>query len=242
LTPKKPACSGFFIFYCLASAFIYNFVKNNKNHMKKVLFYLTLSLLFSSCIEIKEVLKVNSDGSGSLTMTVDMSKVGSSFGQANQQADMAFVKEIQDAPGRADSVLKNCPGISNLKTSSEKGLYVVGFNFKNSKALNTALYKLFKQKKSLFKPNFIKVTKHKTKQMNFAPLIKKYLLKSSSSMFSDMLFQLIRIESSFELPAKAKKISNIKAFQENDGLTIKMKYTLYELMNNDFDYGISMNY
>jgi len=188
------------------------------------------------------VLKVNSDGSGSLTMTVDMSKVGSSFGQANQQADMAFVKEIQDAPGRADSVLKNCPGISNLKTSSEKGLYVVGFNFKNSKALNTALYKLFKQKKSLFKPNFIKVTKHKTKQMNFAPLIKKYLLKSSSSMFSDMLFQLIRIESSFELPAKAKKISNIKAFQENDGLTIKMKYTLYELMNNDFDYGISMNY
>jgi len=78
--------------------------------------------------------------------------------------------------------------------------------------------------------------------MNFAPLIKKYLLKSSSSMFSDMLFQLIRIESSFELPAKAKKISNIKAFQENDGLTIKMKYTLYELMNNDFDYGISMNY
>jgi len=210
--------------------------------MKKNLLFLILTLFLSSCIEIKEVLKVNNDGSGSLTMTVDMSKVGSSFGQANQQADMAFVKEIQDAPGRADSVLKNCPGISNLKTSSEKGLYVVGFNFKNSKALNTALYKLFKQKKSLFKPNFIKVTKHKTKQMNFAPLIKKYLLKSSSSMFSDMLFQLIRIESSFELPAKAKKISNIKAFQENDGLTIKMKYTLYELMNNDFDYGISMNY
>jgi len=241
LTPLKPASCGFY-FLCSVTANIYIFVGKKKHRMKKNILFLILMLFLSSCIEIKEVLKVNSDGSGSLTMTVDMSKAGSSFSQANQQVNMTFVKEIQDAPGRADSVLKTCPGISSLKTSSEKGLYVVGFDFKNSKALNTALYKLFKQKKSIFKPDFIKVTKHKTRQMNFAPLLKKYLLKTSSTMVSDMLFQLIRIESSFELPAKARNVSNIKAMQENDGQTIKMKYTLYELINNDFDYGISMTY
>jgi hypothetical protein len=212
--------------------------------MKKFLLFLSLVFLFSSCIEIKETLTVNEDGSGNIKFVVDMGKIGKSLSPQNQQIDMSFVTEIQNTPAKADSLLKPCKGISNLKTSAgkENGIYSVSFDFKNSKSLNNALYKLFRQKKSAFKPDFVKVSKHKVNQMNFAPVIKKYILKKESNMISDMLYQLIKIETTYQLPSKTKSISNIKAIQENDDKTVKLNYSLFELMNYDFDYGITIKY
>jgi len=180
--------------------------------------------LLSSCIEIKETLKVNPDGSGNIKLVVDMGKMGKSLGSQNQQINMSFINEIQSTPDKADSLLKTCRGITNLKTSSgkENGVYSISFDFKNYKALNAALYKLFRQKKTSFSPDFIKVTKHKIRQMNFAPLIKKYVIKDESNMISDMLYQLIKIESTFMVPSKVKNVSNIKAVQEdgNNNVTV----------------------
>jgi len=210
--------------------------------MKKIYFLVGLLLFLTSCIEIRETVTMNKDGSGNIQLVVDMGKIGKSLGQQNQQIDMSFVKEIQNTPAKADSLLRSCKGISNLKTNSINGVYSVGFDFKNSKALNNALYKLFRQKKSAFKPDFIKVSRHKIRQMNFGPLIKKYVLKEESSMISDMLYQMIKIESTFQLPEKAKSVNNIKAVQENENKTVKLSYTLFELLNNDFDYGIAIKY
>lgn len=210
--------------------------------MKKLLLFVSLTMLLTSCIEIKETLKVNSDGSGNFQLAVNMAKLGKSLGQQGQQFNMTFVTEIQNTPDKADSLLRDCKGISNLKTSSDKGIYSVGFDFKNSKALNEALYKLFRQKRSAFKPDFVKVSKHRIKQMNFAPIIKKYLLKAETNIYGDMLYQFIKVENTFLIPSKSKSVSNIKALQEDEDKTVKLNYTLYELMNNDFDYGITIRF
>jgi len=210
--------------------------------MKKIYFLVGLLLFLTSCIEIRETVTMNKDGSGNIQLVVDMGKIGKSLGQQNQQIDMSFVKEIQNTPAKADSLLRSCKGISNLKTNSINGVYSVGFDFKNSKALNNALYKLFRQKKSAFKPDFIKVSRHKIRQMNFGPLLKKYVLKEESSMISDMLYQMIKVQSTFQLSEKVKSVNNIKAVQENENKTVKLSYTLFELLNNDFDYGITITY
>ena len=209
-----------------------------------LVFSCILLLFLSSCIEIRETLTMNKDGSGNINLVVDMGKIGKSLGQQNQQINMSFVKQIQETPAQADSLLKSCKGVSNLKTSTggDVGVYSISFDFKNSRSLNEALYKLFRQKKSALRPDFIKVSKHKVKQLNFAPLIKKYVLKEESNVMSDMLYQLIKIQTTFNLPSKTKSVSNIKAVQENEDKSVVLKYSLFELLNYDFDYGVVIKY
>jgi len=210
---------------------------------KALLLFLGLLLFLSSCIEIKETLTVNKDGSGNICLEVDMGKADKAFSQQNQQGNILFVNEIQSTPEKADSLLRSCKGISNLKTNAgNKGLYSVSFDFKNSKSLNEALYKLFRQKKSAFRPDLVKVSKHKIRQMSFAPIIKKYAFRESSNMFSDLIYQMIKIETVYELPSGMKTVSNIKAITENDSKKVILKYCLFELLNNDFDYCITIKY
>ncbi|HOY32932.1 MAG TPA: hypothetical protein PKW80_13720 [Bacteroidales bacterium] len=214
--------------------------------MRKVFLFFSLvfPVFLSSCIEIRETLTINGDGSGNIKLVVDMGKIGKSLGQQTQQINMSFVTAIQNTPGMADSLLRSCKGVSNLITSAgnDNGIYSVSFDFSDTRSLNNALYKLFRQKKSAFRPDFIKVSVHKTIQKNVAPMIKKYLLKEETNMMSDMLYQLIKIKTTVQLPSKVKSITNIKATEENEGKTVKLEYSLFELLNNDFDYGIKIKY
>lgn len=91
-------------------------------------------------------------------------------------------------------------------------------------------------------PVFFTVSKHKLAVKNPAPLIKKYITKDKSNMISDMLYQFISFESVYNFPKPVKKVSNIKAINENVDKTVRLKYTLYELLNNDFDYGVIIKY
>lgn len=65
---------------------------------------LSLSLLFSSCLTIEEVLKLNADGSGVLTSSIDMGELLS-----NPMMKMAMEEEMEkngeDMPERIDSNL-----------------------------------------------------------------------------------------------------------------------------------------
>ncbi|MEI6851882.1 MAG: hypothetical protein WCL06_03530 [Bacteroidota bacterium] len=187
---------------------------------------------------------MNADGSGNIQLLVDLGKIGKNLQQQNQNFDLSFIDQVKKAPHDADSLLKNCKGISKIKTQAdnEKGKYMISFDFKNSKSLNHAIYCIARQNKTALMPDIYKVSKHKLIRKNLAPLIKKLLNKDKSNMVSDMLYQFISFESSYDFPSPVKKVSNIKATNDNGDKTVKLKYTLYEMMNNDFDYGISIKY
>jgi hypothetical protein len=184
------------------------------------------------------------DGSGNIQLLVDLGKIGKNIQQQNPNFDLSFFDKIKKIPLLADSLLRKCKGISNLKTLTENdmGKYMVSFDFTNTKSLNNAIYCLARQKKSSVMPRFFKVSKHKLTRKNLAPLIKKYLVKDNSNMINDMLYQFISFESVYNFPKPVKKVSNIKALNENEDKTVQLKYTLNELLNNDFDYGITIKY
>ncbi|MEI6124653.1 MAG: hypothetical protein WCQ95_13630 [Bacteroidota bacterium] len=212
--------------------------------MKKLVLLLLSVFLFQSCIDIKETITMNADGSGNIELLVNMGKYSKTLNQQNQKFDLSFVDQIKHTPVEAPILLKSCKGISNIKTQAEdeKGIYSVQFDFKNTKSLNKAIYALFKQKKSTVMPNFIKVSKQKLHRINFAPFINKYMPSDSNNMMSDLFFQFINFESTYNFPRKVNKVSNTKAVVKNDGKTVILNYSLYDLLKSNFDYGITVKY
>ncbi len=209
--------------------------------MKKLIALLCIAFLLQSCIEIKETITLNANGSGNIALLIDLGKIGKAI---NQQSNVTFLDQIKKVPLEAKNLLKSSKGISNLQTiaDDEEGVYAISFDFKNTKSLNNAIYSLFNQKKLAVMPNFIKVSKHKLTRMNFAPLIKKYVAKDKGNMVSDMFYQYVNFESTYNFPTAVKKVSNSKAKLENDNKTVHLKYTLHDLLTTDFDYGISVKY
>ncbi len=187
---------------------------------------------------------MHADGTGNIQLLVDMGKLGKALNPQSQKPGMSFVQQIKNIPAEAQTLLKSCKGISNLQTQAEteKGIYAVSFDFKNTKSLNNAIYSLFKQKKLAVMPDLIKVSKHKLKRMNFAPLLKKYMPKDTSNMMSEMFYQFINFESTYNFPTAVKKVSNSKATIENERKTVSLNYSLYDLLNTDFNYGITIKY
>lgn len=212
--------------------------------MKKILILITALFFLQSCIEIKETVTVNPDGSGIIELFINLGKVGKTLGQSNQKSLVSVIQQIKNISSSADTLLKNCKGVENIKTLTDesKGIYMVRFDFLNTKALNNALFKLFQQKKTVLSPKIISLTKHQFKQKNIAPLLKKYLIKNESNMLSDAFYQYIKIESEYNFPRPVKKVSNIKALTDNNEKTVRLKYSLSDLLNNDFDYGISVKF
>ncbi len=209
--------------------------------MKKLILLLSIAFALQSCIEIKETITLNDYGGGNIALLIDLGKIGKAI---KQQSGTNFLDQIKKVPLEAKDLLKKNKGISNLQTKADddEGVYAISFDFKNSKALNSAIYSLFNQKKLAVMPNIVKVSKHKLSRMNFAPFLKKYVAQDKGNMVSDMLYQYINFESTYNFPRAVKKVSNSKAKLENNDKTVHLKYTLHDLLTTDFDYGISVRY
>lgn len=209
--------------------------------MKKLIMLLSIAFLLQSCIEIKETITLNANGGGNIALLIDLGKIGKAI---NQQSGTNFLDQIKKVPLEAKNLLKTNKGINNLQTKADddEGVYAISFDFKNSKALNNAIYSLFNQKKLAVMPNIVKVSKHKLSRMNFAPFLKKYVAQDKGNMVSNMFYQYVNFESIYNFPRSVKKVSNSKAKLENDDKTVHLKYTLHDLLSTDFDYGISVKY
>lgn len=209
-----------------------------------LVFLCSCLILLQSCIEITDEITVNADGSGRIRASIDMGMLGSATD--NQNVDMNMLGKIKSFPLLADSLLKGMTGISNIipVTDNKKGLFALSLDFKDSRSLNKAIYKVFGKKMGPFAPSFLKVTKHRLVKRNMAPLLKKLMAGNTSlnSMAGDMMMQFISFNSIYNLPAGATKISNIKAIPENGGTKVTTRFSLSEMMKTDFDFGIKIKY
>ncbi len=111
----------------------------------KVLF-LGLFILCTSCFEIIEEVSFNKDGSGHVTLTVNLSKSRTKLNSIMLLDSINNYKvpskiEIKNKIAQVIQKIKQIEGISNVKNSSDFNDYIftVSCNFTNVEALNTVI-------------------------------------------------------------------------------------------------------
>jgi hypothetical protein len=117
--------------------------------MKKsfyLLFLLAVSVSLTSCFEIREEVTVKPDGSGTITMTLDLSESKynlASFMRAGevQGEKIPTQAEIEQQLNELKQTLQNMPGLSNIQQKQDFENFVFSFssNFSNIKYLNQAI-------------------------------------------------------------------------------------------------------
>ncbi len=139
-----------------------------KKLTKRLLGWLTLgvvSLLFTSCLHIVEEITVKKDGSGSYTMTIDMSEVKSMMDALKSMGEQTDEEKSSDQPEEANeedaqettednsmlqmgtelssvaNSLRGIAGLSNVREINDTSTYLFGysFDFANIEVLNKAI-------------------------------------------------------------------------------------------------------
>lgn len=115
--------------------------------MKKAIFsivsVMVFSLLLQSCFEIKEIVTINKDGSGTFTMAIDMSEVKAmieGFSDGEEEGGNPL-GEMQEEYEETKAKLEVIEGISNIQFTTENDGYVIttSFDFVDIDALNTGM-------------------------------------------------------------------------------------------------------
>lgn len=101
------------------------------------------TLLLQSCFEIKEIVTINRDGSGTFSMCIDMSGVKEmveSFSQEGEETESPL-GEMEDEFHATKAKLSIIEGISNIRMEAENDGYVIttSFDFADIDALNTGM-------------------------------------------------------------------------------------------------------
>lgn len=110
---------------------------------------IAMACSFTSCISIIEKVFFKKDGSGTYSMTLDMSQVSSMLsmlGEDQKPAEMdeAF-KGMDEGFEKSRAKLEAIKGISNIQQEMDKKtlVYTVSFDFKDVNALNNGLNEYF---------------------------------------------------------------------------------------------------
>jgi hypothetical protein len=195
-------------------------------------------LLLGGCIEITEIITVNPDGSGRMSLTIDMGSLASAMNSQNTGFDVSIIEKIKKGFSGAEAKLSGLEGISNIRVKVDEkiGYYSLGFDFRRSKNLNQAVYKLLDVEKSALYPSIYKISGHKFRKKNIAPLISQAFKDKKSSALNDMLYEMVNYHCSYVFPAEVKKSTNIRATYP-DKQTVDSRFTLRELIKAEFDAG-----
>jgi hypothetical protein len=103
-----------------------------------------VSLLLQSCFEIKEIIKINKDGSGTFSMVIDMSELKvmlESFSEEDENVAESPLAEEEQEYEATKSKLEVIEGISNITFLTENDGYMIttSFDFANPEALNKGM-------------------------------------------------------------------------------------------------------
>ena len=199
---------------------------------------------FSGCIEIVEEITINSDKSGTVSFNMDIGTLGGlaiNMGEKYMQSSM--LNQIKNLPETVAVMLKGINGLSNIKPiTNKKGLYSISFDFKNTKQLNTAIYKLFDVKKKFFEPNYLRLTKRKLVKKNYAPDLRFFVNKYQNQLKDKSILKIISYKSIFHFPEEVKNFSNNKYIISSDKKTLEFKCTLDELLSEKTNIGNKVRY
>ncbi len=122
--------------------------KNTAGRIKKTIIGIAgvviMSLLLQSCFEIKEIITINKDGSGTFSMIIDLSEVKTmmeGFSEGNSAESESPLGGMEEEYEAMKSKLEYIDGISNIERLTENDGYLVSssFDFANIEALNKGM-------------------------------------------------------------------------------------------------------
>lgn len=220
---------------------------NMKNQIRKtfVLILIGLVVFLQGCIEIVEKLEVNSDRSGSVTLSVSTGQNNPLLSLIHQYVDMSFMDDVAANARQISYVLRVQDGISNvqLKDNLRGGGLELSFDFENDKKLNNALYATAGIEKSFFQPNVYKIRKHRFVRKNTTGWIARLIAQEKENIPDEAIFDLIKIKSVFQIPATAKGVNAAcKISASRDNQTFTTSHFLSDLLDKKINTRVAIRY
>jgi RNase H-fold protein (predicted Holliday junction resolvase) len=210
-----------------------------------VVFFLMIgiSVFLTGCFEIREEVTVKPDGSGSITMTLDMSE--SKYNLANfmkagevQGERIPSKEEIEEQLKEVEQKLRNMQGLSDIRQNKdfENFIFSISANFSNIKYLNEAINTFVKKVNENVSPPVRLVDNFRFNSGSFQRLFnypvetvteeeyKKLGTMERFMLESARLVQIYR----FEKPVKT--ISNARAQLSASKKSVKIEHKLSDLV------------
>jgi hypothetical protein len=217
--------------------------------MKKLVNFLLLAVTMismSACFEITEEVTMNKDGSGKYVSTIDASKLseqmqmlaafdttGEMVPKLKYSLDSTFSEQFAKYATVKD--------ISNIKVDTTTPyIYKVALDFKNIAALNEVINA---DKKSEETKNLYAWKKGQLSRKDFALNLDDMKMEDESqkemakSMLEGMKYTII-----FNLPSKAKNVSNKEAKLSADKKTVTLACSLLDVMDKKVKLGNEVSY
>lgn len=135
----------------------------------KLIGFILLMFGSTSCVELVEEIKINSDLSGKYHLYLKHNGLGFLFNSAGQNIDLSGLENGLEK-------LKHQKGISNLRTNinPKKGKFSIQFDFSDAKSLTHAFYASLGAKKRFYHKSFLKINQSKITRPNLTPYLVKY--------------------------------------------------------------------
>ena len=222
--------------------------------MKKILLQLTLLLLcvftLTSCFELREEIYIKKDGSGTYSLTVDLSgrkqevAITTSLTDSTQE-EKNFVANIENVIQKSSESFSEIGGITHVEYTTDYENYLTGFSFDfdNVEALTAALNQLNTEQTST-KPAF-EFSKRSFERNNtnyLQPLLDKAKERQqtpedeATKRFQDYVFGSANYIFIVRAEGKIKKYSNKKAiYSSDDKNEVVLNYSFSELLSGKAD-------
>ena len=191
-----------------------------------------------------EEIKINDDKSGSISYKLETNEFATLLNRITGFLDVSFESQFKTEAAELASRLKDMEGIENVvfETDDRSGYYGLSFDFSNTKELNNALYEISGNKKNIFSPGYIKISKHKFKKLNFAPWVKKYFEKENIKIPESEILDLFTYKSIIHFPNEIIRINKKTASVSDNRKTIIQAYSIEDIFENKIDAGIKAKY
>ncbi len=211
--------------------------------MKQILFFLLLSLSFTSCIEIMEEVNLNADGSGSGVVTVNLSaskdNLKSYMDQGSYEGNqLPTQSEMEAEIEKLVNALQKVEGLSNVQSNSNFEDFVFKFSgdFKDIEVLNSMMGTVAKElsnqplPKMMIKDNF-RYDGKEFKRLFDYPI--DYTLYDRLPTMQRFILENTNLVSIYRFKQPVKQYSNRKARLSPTKKALMMMTTFAEIMKGE---------
>ena len=205
---------------------------------------LLLAFTASSCINLLNEIKINSDKSGTSFIGIEFGALSAFMDLDSKELDPNIKSNVVNFPNIAKDKLQNIKGISNIKTLGvlSSGRIGIAFDFKNMRALNKAYYSLLDKNKKWFYPNIIKIKNHKVKLKNISSQIKSLVEDNNDNPKNAKFINYLNFRTKIIVPTKISSAKIGQGTISNNGKTFINNTSLRAIMNDNAHTGVSFNY
>ncbi len=176
------------------------------NKISRFIIFITLFLL-TSCVDILNVVNINSDKSGTAFVGIQVNAISSLINLSGEDLQDEIKNSVVSFPSQAAADLSTISGIHNIKTYTTLALGKIGveFEFDNPRALNKAYYKLLGKEKKFYYPKLISITRNKVKVKNITPYINYYFNNNESMLTKSDLLKYLKYTTLIKVPRNIKE-------------------------------------